>query len=446
MDVSTDSDTSEDVLVRSPTQDIQVKNVPAIVTWQASDGQVQLLEHLDFVLVYKHDSKQALIRLQTALKLRRESAKPNIFILAKPTEVEKLDCIRNDSDETLTEAETEQYRVAREKLGSSAYTLRFSLRTPAVFVVPKRQSYASFRAGSQATWRSWESFVKDTVQFMIHFPTSSLAKTRLLSFCQAASESGLTSLNDEVASLYGGEGGRIVGIHDHHANDGLGARGCGDVGGPDPSGPANDAPPAYDEHAAAGSSISATAPPLCLSPHLPPDRKRRRGASNSDSDRGNTKTRGKSVDASDLILHSIANLQRIVESSRTEHGAILTQMLAKMESLDGRVSRLEDQQQNLSKEMEACVEPLWDELSARLQSQEDREHDYMRDMADEVFGEKIDERMDEKIPEALTSYFRTGDDGQALVSEVVGDRIQEETRDFLRRQCFTTQMTIAENE
>ncbi|KAH6658961.1 hypothetical protein BKA67DRAFT_2550 [Truncatella angustata] len=129
MDVSTDSDTSEDVLVRSPTQDIQVKNVPAIVTWQASDGQVQLLEHLDFVLVYKHDSKQALIRLQTALKLRRESAKPNIFILAKPTEVEKLDCIRNDSDETLTEAETEQYRVAREKLGSSAYTLRFSLRT-----------------------------------------------------------------------------------------------------------------------------------------------------------------------------------------------------------------------------------------------------------------------------------------------------------------------------
>lgn len=121
---------------------------------------------------------------------------------------------------------------------------------------------------------------------------------------------------------------------------------------------------------------------------------------------------------------------------------ILNKMLAKMEEMDDRISQIEKQQHDVSKEIETCVEPLWDELSARLQSQEDREHDYMRDIVDEVFEEKIDER----IPEAVDHYFRSGDDGQALVSEVVGERIQEETKDFLRRQRFTGHLTISEDE
>lgn len=116
-----------------------------------------------------------------------------------------------------------------------------------------------------------------------------------------------------------------------------------------------------------------------------------------------------------------------------------------MKSMERRIGQIENKQQDLSTEMETYVEPLWDELSARLQSQEDREHDYMRDIAEDVFGEKIDERVEERIPEALDSYFRNGDDGPALVSEVVGERIQEETREFLRRQCFTSHITIAEN-
>lgn len=180
---------------------------------------------------------------------------------------------------------------------------------------------------------------------------------------------------------------------------------------------------------------------------MQPDRKRRRGDSGSDVETGVALPRSKGVgDASELILQSLANLQRVVEEGRSEHGAILTEMLSQMKSMDSRISRLESQQQDLSKEIESCVEPLWDELSARLQSQEDREHDYMRDIVEEVFGEKMDERVDEKMPEALDLYFRHGDDGQTLVSEVVSEKIQEETRDFLRRQCFTTQITLAENE
>lgn len=266
MDVSTDSesDTSEDILAYSATHDVHIRGVPAFVTWQSSGGEKQCLENLDIVLTYRDDSKQALIRLQTGLKPKKESARPNIYLVIKPDQIQAVSCSKNEDDQGVSETEKQQHWDARMKLNSSIHSLRFVLRSPAVLVVPKQYLFSSFRAGSQATWKSWETFARDTLQFMVHFPTKSVSKARLLSCCQALSRPGnITSIDADITSLYGGRGGRIVDAQ-YECNDG-GTAVETEAGTFVPS-VEDDAPPAYNERAVAGPSMSSPVPPLCLSP------------------------------------------------------------------------------------------------------------------------------------------------------------------------------------
>jgi uncharacterized protein YdcH (DUF465 family) len=146
-------------------------------------------------------------------------------------------------------------------------------------------------------------------------------------------------------------------------------------------------------------------------------------------------------------LQIIFRLQQTIDEGKAAQEATLAQILAKVDNIESRIGRLEEQQQNLTADevethVESHVEPLWDEMSARLQSQEDKEHDYIREMIDEAFDEKIDE----KIPIAVEEYFRNDDEGQSLITEIVSEKIREGTRDFLRKQHFTGRFTITEDE
>ncbi|KAI0526178.1 hypothetical protein F5B22DRAFT_584705 [Xylaria bambusicola] len=439
MDVSTasgsdsdsDSNSNEAISVQSVNEDIHLKNVPAFVVWRDSDGKSHSLPDLGFSLLYTSCTKRALVRLQAITRLKKGPSKPYIYLFIKPDQISKLEFVKSEGASDRDEIELHGH--ARQKLNTSTHALRFELRDPATFVVPNEHPFQFFRAGSQAVWTSWNAFARDTRRFFIHFPMTTLSKPRLLSFCLAASTYGyLTSLDDNISSLYGGRGGRVVDGND--ANEDNTPQNEARAGSSDENG----APPAYDAHTTAGPGLSATAPPLCLSPNPDTERSlKRRRRDSSDVDVSDT-THGKGNKANNRILEAILGLQRTVHEANVAHEASLCKMMAKIEEIEGRFKQLEQDQRDLVDEVRTHMAPLWDEIDTRLQSQEDREHVHIRDVIEEV----VDENIKDKMAEAVDDYFKSDGEGQDLIHKVVGDRIQEETKDFLQNQCFTGHFTI----
>ncbi|KAI0816472.1 hypothetical protein GGR55DRAFT_237840 [Xylaria sp. FL0064] len=436
MDVSTASESnsdsdSNDTFSTPPTNDnIHVKNVLAFVVWRDARGESRCLSDLSLSLLCTPSTKKALIRLQATTRLKKGPAKPCIYLFIKPEQICTVTYVSGEDD--IDRGEEELHGLAREKLNASTHVLRFELSSPATFVVPNEHPFRYFRAGSQAVWTAWKAFARDTHCFFIHFPMTVLSKARLLSFCQSASSHGtLASLNDNIASLYGGKGGKVVDPNgDDEDQVSTNARGPSDE---------NTAPPAYEEHVTAGPSLSAIGPPLCLSPN--PDiqrgQKRRRRDSTSPIREG-TATCEKGNQADDRILDAILGLQRTIYETKAANEASLSKIMTKIEEIEGRFKRLEEEQKNLVDEVRSHMAPLWDELDTRLQSQEDREHVHIRDVIEEV----VDENIKEKMAEAVDEYFKNDDEGQNLVHKVLGERIQEETRDFLQNQRFTGHFII----
>lgn len=123
---------------------------------------------------------------------------------------------------------------------------------------------------------------------------------------------------------------------------------------------------------------------------------------------------------------------------KVAHEVSLCKIMAKVEEIEGRFKQLEQDQRDLVDEVRTHMAPLWDDVDARLQSQEDREHVHIRDVVEEV----VDENIKDKMTEVVDEYFKSDGDGQDLIHKVIGDRIQEETKDFLQSQCFTGHFTI----
>ncbi|KAK5627830.1 hypothetical protein RRF57_003545 [Xylaria bambusicola] len=449
MDASTASDSDSDsnsnsneaISVQPVNEDIHLKNVPAFVVWRDSEGKSHSLPDLGFSLLYTSCSKRALVRLQAITRLKKGPFKPYIYLFIRPDQISKLEYTK--SEDASDRDEVELHGHARQKLNTGTHTLRFELRDPATFVVPSDHPFQFFRAGSQAVWTSWMAFAKDTRRFFVHFPITTLSKARLLSFCLAASTCGhLTPLDDNISSLYGGRGGRVVDGNNVNEDN---APQTGVRVGPSDE---NAAPPAYETHATAGPGLSATVPPLCLSPNIPtnavepdPDTQRslkRRRRDSSDADVSDAADYGKDNKTNDRILEAILGLQRTVYEANAAHEASLYKIMAKIEQMEGRFKQLEQDQRDLVDEIRTHMAPLWDEMDARLQSQEDREHIHVRDVIEEV----VDENIKDKMAEAVDDFFKSDGEGQNLIHKVVGDRIQEDAKDFLQNQCFTGHFTI----
>ncbi|KAF7523514.1 hypothetical protein G7054_g11726 [Neopestalotiopsis clavispora] len=431
MDVPTDSDYSEDD-TRTTDHNIDLKSVPALVTWRDGRGEIQSLADLKLDLAYATDTRKALVKLHTNTKLKKGPAKPTVFLFVHPHKLQSLEYI-DENGAGSDENAQDQGHYARKHLNTSTHAVRFTLRDSAMFVVPIEHPFQFFRAGSQNLWRAWRDFARDISQFTVHFPAKTIRVSSVSAFCKSATAPNtLTSFEDNITSLYGGKGGRVVDLDFDDADEGDG-RG---------SSTSNDAPPAYHEDAA-GTSISAVAPPLCLSPG-PGLRKRRRKSSGCDLDEKSIS--GDETNSTATVLQMMLKLQKTIDEGRAAQDVALAKILAKVDTIESRIDSLEAQQRNLLQEVEnqveAQVEPLWDEMSARLQSQEDREHDYIREMIEESFDEKIDE----KIPDAVEQFFSTEDDAQVLATGVLGDKIREETRAYLRSQKFTSHLTIVDNE
>ncbi|GAP87963.1 hypothetical protein SAMD00023353_3200020 [Rosellinia necatrix] len=441
MDVSTasgsdsDSDSNGTTSIQPWNDDVHIKNVPAFVVWRDLHGENHSLSDLNLSLVHTSSTNKALVQLQATTRLKKGPAKPSIYLFIKPDQIRNLAYV--SSEDHLDDDQEDLHTQAREKLGASTHVLRFELQSPATFVVPTEHPFKFFRAGSQAVWTSWTNFARDAHCFALHFPMKALSKSQLLSFCQAASSHALSSLQDNITSLYGGKGGKVVDPNDNDEYDAIQTETR--IGIPSNE---NTAPPAYEERGAAGPSLSTIEPPLCLSPN--PDmqqshKRRRRDSSTSCQDRA---TYEKGKDANDRILLAILGLQQAVNEAQVAHGAGIAKIMAKVEAIEERFKRLEEDQRILADEVRTHMAPLWDEMDARLQSQEDREHMHIRDVIEEV----VDENIKEKMAEAIDGYFNNDDEGEDLIHKVIGKRIQEETKDYLQNQCFTGHFTITQEK
>ena len=467
MDIPTDSDSGDELTTLE--HDIHAKSLPVCVTWRDANGQDQSLTDLDLALAYEAGAHKASIKLQTSTRLKKGPAKPSFFLFIRPEQIRQLTCTTTEEDTESSEAHQERY--ARDKLSASTFALRFELQSPVAFVVPNVYPFQFFRSGSQAVWTSWAAFSRDTMRFTVHLPATALPKARLVAFCQTASSGTLASSNNEISSLYGGKGGRVV---NSRIDDEESVAPEASVQRPD-----EDAPPSYKRDAP-GSSVSAVAPPLCLSPSesgiyaslrvaafsssLPgrdPSlaRKRRRRDSSIDLDepcRFVSAPHEKGDADASRLWQAIFTLQRTREEDRAMYEATLakaraesehlrTQMAQlqeqyqrKVESLETEIGDLRQSQAYLQTELEEHSEPLWDELCARLQSQDDRERAYIRDVVDDVLEEgtlekmdqKIDDKLEKKIPDALGQFFRD-DTGQHLVGWKIRDGVRDGIRDLL---------------
>ncbi|KAI0876103.1 hypothetical protein GGS24DRAFT_514470 [Hypoxylon argillaceum] len=416
-----DSGANEALSVQSVDDNVHIRKAPAFVVWRDSNGETRSLS--DFSVSLLHTStprkNKALVQFQATMRLKKGSEKPPIHLFIKPDQICRLDYIEGRSD--LDSGDEGLHQQAREKLGTSTHLLRFELRSPATFVVPNETPFEFFRAGSQAVWKSLMDFARDSHCFFLHFPTNTWSKERLLSFCEAASSRGtLRPICDNVLSLYGGKGGKIVDPHTNDGNESTQIRARVGV--------LNDTtPPAYEDRTTTGPSLSPIGPPLCLSPG--PDARRLGKRRRSSSDCGEMASYDKGRKASDRILDAISGLQRTIDEVKV-----------KVEEIEGRVKQLEEDQQNLADEVRAHMEPLWDEMDARLQSQEDREHGYIKDVVEEFLNENIQE----KVTEAIDEYFDNDDEGQELIHKIISERVPEATRNYLQGQHFAGHFTFSE--
>ncbi|KAI1365155.1 hypothetical protein F5Y08DRAFT_304604 [Xylaria arbuscula] len=439
MDVSTASDSDSDLEsisnkatpAPSANEDIHIKNIPACVVWRDSQGKSHSLPDLGFSLLYTPITQRALFRLQATTRLKKGPLKPFLYLFIKPDEISKLDYVKGESQSDRDEEEL--HGQARQKLNTTTHVLRFELRSAATFVVPNDHPFQFLRAGSQATYTSMMTFAKATRHFFIHFPMTTLSKVRLLSVCQAASTCGyLRPLDENISSLYGGKGGKVVDIHAVPENDVLQTR--EGIGSRESTGP-----PAYEACASAGPSLPAVAPPLCLSPNpntQPSLKRRRRDSTDADSNDGVSCEKGNKAD--DRILQAILGLQQTMHEAKVAHEASLCKIMTRVEDIEGRFKQLEQDQRDLIEEIRTHMAPLWEEVDARFQSQEDREHVHIRDVVEEV----VDESIKEKMTEAVDEYFKSDGEGHDLIHKAIGGKIQEEARDFLQSQCFVGNFTI----
>ncbi|KAI0199101.1 hypothetical protein F4808DRAFT_462090 [Astrocystis sublimbata] len=430
----TDSDASEDLGSHAMDDSIRLKRVPAFVSWQTSLLDSFSLSDLFLDLDYNTGAKTAQVRLRAPTRLKKGEYRPQFYLFIKPDQIRTLAYIDAKREDLCREVL--QHGDSREKLNTATHVLLFELKSLPTFVVSNHHPFSFYRIPSQTLWKAWESFAKDTYCFYLHLPKESVSKGQLESLCKAASTAGaLAPLSDDIRTLYGGKGGKVVDPHVHGEDGSAQARTSAGAGA-GASGECSNPPPLYHGHVIAGSSAATTVLSPCSSSASDSPRSRKR--SREDSDSGSEDTEVTTSQRSDgnidaKILDAILNLQRTIEDVKTAQEAIIAKVLLKIDAIEERFKKLEECQQDLVDEVRARMEPLWDEMDGRLQSQEDRGTAFIREVVDEA----VEEKVDEKLVEAVEGYFANDDDGQRLLRDVLGETIHEETKGFLESRRFS---------
>ncbi|CAN8095469.1 unnamed protein product [Discula destructiva] len=190
-----------------PTQfhSFHLNKAPSVVSWTDDNDQSHTLsgdphgnEHVAFDGQHDPESNTAMFKIIANIAYKGKRNKSNIFLYISPDRVRNLSIVENDE-------------ATPNSLGTSVYTLEFTLSASPALIVPKGD-WVPKNETAQATLASFESLSRMTV-FRVAFPARTLAKNCLVALCEKASLSECLKATPDalnVAKLYGGQGGKAI--------------------------------------------------------------------------------------------------------------------------------------------------------------------------------------------------------------------------------------------
>lgn len=240
---STQATASTHVPVASANGDenLQIIGVPVVVTWSDPAEHDGILHHLshtthDHLTLSIHRDVRSItaffqLRANVALKNKRD--RTNVLLSIPPESIRTLALVEGDPG----------LEVATSRLGTSTRCLRFDLREPASLVVPKGDITPKHKA-SRVVLDSLRVLASSDA-FSVYLPSARASNAHLMALCEAVTSGTLRSMDKflDIASLYGGKGGRTM------ERESLGATSDLPLSG----GPHSilrdqgDSPPSYDE-------------------------------------------------------------------------------------------------------------------------------------------------------------------------------------------------------
>lgn len=207
-DVSTDSGevTDPESSTAPPNDDVRIGGSPACITWIDGDSrQAKSIchaahDHLLFHAQHEASSDTAFFQVRASVALKARKDKTNVYLSIYPECIESIELVGHDGGDDTTPTQ----------LGASTYCLKFSLSTPPALIVPTTDLVPRQKS-SGLLLDSLRALAEQTT-FKLHLPTTTLPKAQLESLCKKASCGALSSMGKlkDVASLYGGKGGRII--------------------------------------------------------------------------------------------------------------------------------------------------------------------------------------------------------------------------------------------
>lgn len=221
---------------------IDVSGAPAVASWLGDDGDhksTQYLshsshDHLTLQIYRDASSNTAFFQLKANVALKSRRDRTNILLSIYPERIRDLKLVEHDGSEG----------EASSKLGTATYRLQFALHKAPALIVPQGDLTPKHKK-SRVVMDSLQALTKQT-KFCLDVPTSAATKARLASLCVAVSSGNLQSASrfTDIASLYGGKGGRII----EHVSQSAMAPALA----PPVFGLEVDSPPSYDELGVSG--------------------------------------------------------------------------------------------------------------------------------------------------------------------------------------------------
>lgn len=216
---------------------IAVSGAHVVVSWHENNGDSSSTQHsshspYDHLTLQIHrdpSSDTAFFQLKTSIAFKARRDRTNVFVSIHPERIQTVTIVEH----------AESKDTAASKLGTAIYRLDFALHKPPALIVPPGDLTPKHK-NSRLVMDSLQALIKQT-KFSVALPTSTVSKARLVSLCESVSSGSLRSTPrfTDIASLYGGKGGRTIELSSQVAA-------ASDLA-PDSAGPEAEGPPSYDK-------------------------------------------------------------------------------------------------------------------------------------------------------------------------------------------------------
>lgn len=326
---------------------------PVVVTWISpsdNDGALRYLshsthDHLSLSIYRNVVSSTAFFQLRASVAFKTRRDRTNILMSIPPENIQALALIDDGKG----------IEVATSCLATTTRCLRFHLRAPPSVIVPKGDITPK-QKGSRIVLDSLRALASETA-FSLHIPSLTISNTQLVALCTAVTSGTLRSTDRflDIASLYGGKGGRVL-----EGEEALGQRVSGPPSTIGPSSmpggqlEARESPPSYDE-----SNVQPNTSRLSRN-------KRRRASSGSDTGASSSRPR------------------QCLDSKTVSMEDVCQKMIARIDQGFNQIgSRLDRMEKRLS-DLECCVGRHTETLGTSIKQVQTRSSEQVEDLRDQL--------------------------------------------------------------